>query len=210
MGLRNLNIEDLKNDRDVEGLIRLLENEDYSIRMQAVFALEEIGDVSCALPLAQRFQDVYLEVRIATCAAFVKMGNEVVEPLIEVLKDQNWIVREGAVQALEKIRDTRAIYPLIEALKDTNMKKVSDAIRRIGPAAFEPLIEALKNEDSRIRGGAAIVLCEMENPAALDSLVKVTKDKDPLVRQLASSAIHMIKHETSQKKRSTLKPSRSC
>ncbi len=210
MGLRNLNIENLKNDRDVEGLIRLLENEDYSIRKQVVLALEEIGDVSCALPLAQRFQDPFLDVRIEACAAFIKMGNQVVEPLIEVLKDQNWIVREGAVQALEKIADTRAIYPLIEALKDTNRKRISDALRNIGPAAFEPLIEALKNEDSRIRGGAAMILGEMKNPAAMDSVVKLTKDKDPLVRQFASSAIHMIKHENRQKKRPPLKPSRSC
>jgi HEAT repeat protein len=138
------------------------------------------------------------------------MGNQVVEPLIEVLKDQNWIVREGAVQALEKIADTRAIYPLIEALKDTNRKRISDALRNIGPAAFEPLIEALKNEDSRIRGGAAMILGEMKNPAAMDSVVKLTKDKDPLVRQFASSAIHMIKHENRKKKRPPLKPSRSC
>jgi HEAT repeat protein len=138
------------------------------------------------------------------------MGNQVVEPLIEVLKDQNWIVREGAVQALEKIADTRAIYPLIEALKDTNRKRISDALRNIGPAAFEPLIEALKNEDSRIRGGAAMILGEMKNPAAMDSVVKLTKDKDPLVRQFASSAIHMIKHENRQKKKPPSRPSRSC
>jgi HEAT repeat protein len=210
MGLRNLNIENLKNDRDVEGLIRLLEDEDYLIRKQVVLALEEIGDVSCALPLAQRFKDGYMEVRIAACNALVKMGNQIVEPLIEVLKDQNWIVREGAVLALEKIGDTRAIIPLIEALKNTNGKKISNALRIIGPAAFEPLIEALKNEDSRIRMGAAMVLGEMKNPAAIDSLVKLTKDDDPLVRQLASSAIHLIKHENRQKKRSPSKPSQSC
>lgn len=204
-----MNIENLKNDRDVEGLIRLLENEDYLIRKQVVLALEGIGDVSCALPLAQRFQDAYMDIRIAACAAFIKMGNQVVEPLIEVLKDQNWIVREGAVQALEKIGDSRAIYPLIEALKDTNTKKVSNALRSIGPAAFKPVIEALKNEDSRIRMGAAMILGEMKNPAAMDSLVKVTKDKDPLVRQLANSAIHMIKNENHQKRNPTSKPSRS-
>jgi HEAT repeat protein len=205
-----MSIENLKNDRNIEGLIRLLEDEDHSVREQAILALAEIGDASCALPIAQRLQDKYLNNRIAACSALIQIGNQVVEPLIEVLKDQNWIVREGAVQALEKIEDTQAIYPLIEALKDTNRKKVSDALRRIGPAAFEPLIEALKNEDSRIRGGAAMVLGEMKNPAAMDSLVKVTKDKDPLVRQLASSAIHMIKHENRKKKRSPSKPSRSC
>jgi HEAT repeat protein len=208
-GMRNWNIENLKKDRDVEGLTRLLENEDYLIRKQAVLALEEIGDASCVLPIARRFQDTYMEVRNAACATLVKIGSQAVEPLIEVLKDQNWIVREGAVEALEKIRDTRAIYPLIEALKDTNTKKISNALRSIGPAAFEPLIEALKNEDSRIRMGAAMVLGEMKNPAAIDSLVKITKDEDHLVRQLASSAIHMIKHENHQKKRPPSKPSQS-
>jgi len=210
MGLQNLDIESLIKDRDVEGLIKLLENEEYSVRKQAVLALEEIGDVSCALPLAQRFQDTYLDIRIAACDAFIKMGNQVVDPLIEVLNDQNWIVREGAVQALEKIRDPRAIYPLIEALKDTNRKRVSDALKSIGPAAFEPVMEALKNEDSRIRMGAAIILGEIKNPAAVDSLVKMKKDKDPSVRQFARSAIYMIKRENLQKERSLSKHPRSC
>jgi len=210
MGLQNLDIESLIKDRDVEGLIKLLENEDYSVRKQAVLALEEIGDVSCALLLAQRFQDTYLDIRIAACDAFIKMGNQVVDPLIEVLNDQNWIVREGAVQALEKIRDPRAIYPLIEALKDTNRKRVSDALKSIGPAAFEPVMEALKNEDSRIRMGAAIILGEIKNPAAVDSLVKMKKDKDPSVRQFARSAIYMIKRENLQKERSLSKHPRSC
>jgi HEAT repeat protein len=200
VGIKNLNVENLKNDRNVEGLIRLLEDEDYSLRKQAVLALEEIGDVSCAFPLAKRFQDEYLEIRVSACNAFIKMGGQVVEPLIELLNDQNWIVREGAVQALEKIRDTRAIDPLIEALKDTNRKRVSDALRSIGPAAFEPLIEALKNDDSRIRMGAAMVLGEMKNPAAMDDLVKTAKDKDPLVRQFAKSAIYMIKRDKRKKK----------
>ena len=177
-------------------MIRLLENEDHIVRERAVLAL---GDISCALPLAQRLQDSYLDIRIAACSAFIKMGNPVVEQLIIVLKDQNWIVREGAVQALEKIRDTRAIYPLIEALKNTNRKRISDALRSIGSAAFDPLIEALKNDDSRIRMGAAMILGEMKNPAAIENLAKVKKDKDPLVRQYAKSSIHKIKHKNRHK-----------
>ena len=200
MRQKNLNVEDLKNDRDVEGLIRFLEDEDYSVRKQAILALAEIGDVSCAMSVAQRFQDNYLDIRVAACNAFIKMGSQVVEPLIELLNDQNWVIREGAVQALEKIGDTRAIHPLIGALKDTSRKKISDALRSIGSAAFEPLIEALKNEDSRIRIGAAMILGEMKNPAAIDSLAKAAKDKDPLVKQFAKSAIYMIKHENRKKK----------
>ena len=121
------------------------------------------------------------------------MGNQVVEPLIQVLKDENCIVREGAVQALEKLRDTRAIYPLIEAFKDTNRKRISDALRSIGSASFFPLIDALKNEDSRIRVGAAKTLGDMKNPEAIGPLLKATKDNDPAVREYARVAIYMIK-----------------
>ena len=66
--------------------------------------------------------------------------------------------------------------------------------------AFQPLIEALENVDSRIRMGAAMILSEMKNPAAIEALRKVTKDSDPVVRQIAKGAIHNIKHEIEKKK----------
>jgi HEAT repeat protein len=199
MEFLKMSVGNLKDDRNINGLIRLLEDEDHSIREQAILALAEIGDASCVLPIAQSLQDKYLSNRIAACSALIQMGSQVVEPIIELLKDQNWIVREGAVQVLEKIGDTRAIYPLIEALKDTNTQKISNALRSIGPESFEPLIEALQNKDSRIRGGAAMVLGEMKNPVAIDALTKVTKDKDPVVQQFANSAIHRINYETRKK-----------
>ncbi len=71
-------------------------------------------------------------------------------------------------------------------------------------------MDALKNEDSRIRMGAAMVLGEIKNPAAMDSLVKMKKDKDPLVRQFARSAIYMIKRENLKKERALSKHPRSC
>jgi bilin biosynthesis protein len=191
-----LAIENLKNDNDVEGLVRLLDDEDHFVREQAILALSEIGDASCALPLAQRLHDNYLDNRIAACSALIKLGNKVVEQLIEVLKDQNPLVREGAVQALEKIRDPRAIMPLIDALKDTSPKRISDALKSIGPVSFKPLIEALTNKDNRIRLGSAIALGQMKNPDAIEPLTKVTQDKDPMVRQFAESAIHRIKRDT--------------
>ncbi len=193
MELKNLDVQTLKNDCDVEGLVKLLTDDDRSVRENAVLALGDLGDVSCALPLAQRLQDDYLDIRIAACASLIKMGNQVVEPLIQVLKDENCIVREGAVQALEKLRDTRAIYPLIEAFKDTNRKRISDALRSIGSASFFPLIDALKNEDSRIRVGAAKTLGDMKNPEAIGPLLKATKDNELVVREYARAAIYMIK-----------------
>lgn len=200
MWLANSDIENLKKNRDIEGLVKLLTYEDLSVREAAVLALGEVGDISCAVPLTERFQDPCLDIRVAACNALIKMGSQVVEIIIDVLKDENWIVREGAVQALDKLRDPRAIQPLIEALKTTNRRRISDALRSIGPASFEPLIEALKNEDSRIRMGAAMILGDMKKSDAIEPLTRATKDKDPLVKQAARTAIHMINHENRRKK----------
>jgi len=194
-------IENLKSNRDIEGLIRLLEDEDHFVRQLAILALSEIGDASCAYSIAKRLQDNYLDNRIAACSTLIKMGNQVVEQLIEVLKDQNPVVREGVVQALEKIRDPRAIQPLIDSLKDTSPKRIADALRSIELGSFEALIEALKNEDSRIRLGAIMALGQMKNLDALEPLTKAAEDKDPTVKQFAKSSIHRIKHETGKKTR---------
>ena len=146
-------------------------------------------------------RNTYWDIRNAACGVFIKMGNEAVEPLIEVLADQNWVVREGAVLALGKIADPRAIQPLIEAFKDTNAKRITDALKSIGPIALNPLIKALTSGDSRIRIGAATALGEMKNPTVLDEIDKLAKDKDPMVRQVAKCAKHRIKWETSPKKK---------
>ena len=56
------------------------------------------------------------------------VGDErAVEPLIEVLKDEDGHIRSGAAWALGKIRDKRAEEPLVEALKDEN-----EGVRRAG------------------------------------------------------------------------------
>jgi len=199
------NIKRLKEDRDMAALIKLLTAEDWSVRRDAVLALGEIGDGSCIMPLAQRLHDSYLEVRLAACGVFLKMGDEVVEPLIKALKDDNRVVREGVTQVLGKLRDPRAIYPLIDALRDTARKRVSDALRSFGSIAFEPLVQALKNEDSRIRMGAAMILGEMKNPEAVNSLVQALKDEDPLVRDFARTAIYMIERASRKKTQYTPK-----
>ena len=43
-----------------------------------------------------------------------------VDPLIDMLKSQNWEVRKDAARALGEIGDSRAVDPLIAALKDYN------------------------------------------------------------------------------------------
>lgn len=205
MDLQTSIVDRLKVERDISGLVKLLMDKDWSVRRDAALALGEIGDIVCVVPLTQRLHDTHLDVRIAACDSFLKMGDQVVDLLIQALRDDNRVVREGVVQVLGKLGDSRAIYPLIGALRDTARKRISDAVRSFGVIAFEPLVQALKNEDSRIRMGAAMILGEMKNPEAVKPLGLILEDEDPLVRQYARTAIYMIKRESRKKKQASAK-----
>jgi HEAT repeat protein len=137
------NIEKMKAKRDVEGLIKVLKRQErYSpVAWDAIKALGEIGDT------------------------------EVVECLIQTLKDKKWIARERAIYALEKVGDERAIEVLIGVLKGTVQSfnnlafNVQDgaarALGRIGDArAVDPLIRAVKGSVSA-RYGALEALGKM-------------------------------------------------
>lgn len=88
------NIEDLEDEKDINGLIKALEHEDPIIRKLAAVSLKKVGDETA------------------------------VEALIEALKYEIWknkytvliAVRENAAEALGRIGDKRAVKPLIKAL----------------------------------------------------------------------------------------------
>ena len=87
MGIFKPNIEKMKANGDVEGLIKALKHRDEAVQEDAAVALGRIGDVRA------------------------------VDPLIRALKDELSDVRERAAYALGKIGDARAVDPLIRALK---------------------------------------------------------------------------------------------
>jgi len=147
----------------VEPLIVALKDNDDLVRSYAAEALGNIGD-----PRA-------------------------VEPLINVLKDDNkWWVREKAAKALGEIGDA-AIDPLIVALKDNDIgvrENAAEALGEIGDArAVEPLMVALKDNDSRVRFSAAKALGEIGDLRAVIQLIAALKDNDHLVRSYAAVAL---------------------
>ena len=43
-----------------------------------------------------------------------------IEPLIQALGDEDWLVRRNAAEALARLKDSRAIQPLVPLLEDEN------------------------------------------------------------------------------------------
>jgi len=118
MGFFKPNVEKMKKDKDVNGLMKALKDKDLHVRSEAVLALQVIGDARAVESLIQALKDEHFDVRAGVVVALGKIGKPAVEPLIQALKDKESSVRSGAAAALGGTGDARAVEPLIQALKD--------------------------------------------------------------------------------------------
>ena len=117
------------------------------------------------------------------------------EPLIELIVDEGFPNRNGAVDALGEIGDARAIKPLLKLLGNEDKGLQSDAAEalvKIGEPAVEPLIEALKHEDCIVRIRAANVLGRIGDARAMEPLILALWDAEELVPLCASDALDKI------------------
>ena len=119
---RRPNVQQLKSQGDVNGLIEALSyQDDHNTRLAAASALGRVGDSQAVDPLIDALEDDQLGVIEIASLSLGEIGDSrAVEPLINALGDENWEVRSSLAKALGKIGDNRAIQPLINLLKDKN------------------------------------------------------------------------------------------
>jgi HEAT repeat protein len=149
-----------------------MQNGNNYVKWSCVHALGYIANARAADPLGKLLlapfhPDYYAgDYRRDTCESLARIGTPSVEPLISALKCDTVDVRLDVVSALGKIGDKRAVKPLCDLLINDKESRVrASAARALGElkdqAAVTPLIGALKDSDSQVRGDAA---------SALDSL----------------------------------------
>jgi HEAT repeat protein len=119
------------------------------------------------------------------------------------IEDQNMDVRRKAVEILSKLGDARAVETLLGVLRDSGslvQYEIKEAMVRIGSSAVEPLIEALRDPDERVRSSAISALGKLGTAAkdAIPALTKALEDNDPHVRTAAAEALQKIQKGSSQ------------
>jgi len=127
-----------------------------------------------------------------------KLGAPAVKPLASALMSENWYVRFGAVRALQKIRDGRAVQPLIAFMVRTDDSRLreaaAEALREISDSkAVEPLIRTLKNNDGRVRSNTVSILGAIRDSRAVEPLVAALSDGDVSVQEAAAEALGRIR-----------------
>lgn len=190
-------IDTLEKNRDVEGLIKALENKDFLIRKEAARSLKKVGDKRAVKALTktlkyeswQREYPLLSSAREYSAEALGVIGDErAVEPLVQSIKeDADDEVRWRSAYALGKIGAYSAVEALMEALNDESWIVRENAAKALGNIGAlkgsEALISALEDEEWRVRKNAVISLGEIGDVDAIRPLLNLLNDEDADVRR---------------------------
>lgn len=100
--------------------IAALKDDDWALREDAATLLGEFGDPRAVDPLVEVLHDEDRAVRDAATGALRKIGRAAVSALIVALQDPNGNVQEAAVAILKDLADPRSVEPLIGCLTSPN------------------------------------------------------------------------------------------
>lgn len=195
-------VEQLKRERDIEGLIGALDSPDYSVQQEAVRALGELGDyrvVPSLLNLLNRSKHVDTA-RMNVINALGRIGDpQAVEPIINIFEQSsNHIVRMCAAIALGDLGDRRAVEPLIKALLKTldfdPLLMGAFGLRSYSDQSHSEFIKTV----AVLRMAIAKALGEIGDPRAVEVLQRAIReeplsDAEPGIHKVAKEALDKIK-----------------
>ncbi len=183
----------------VSTLLEALQGEYFTVRSRAALALGEIGDTRAIQPLLHALKDPEDEVRSAACLALGLFKDpSTFDDITNVLLDEPKIeVRQAAAQALGNTGHPAALPYLLEALHDSYWwyereyaaGDLLSAIEKMGAAAVEPLIEALRDKEGTVRKFAAILLGRLCDPRAIEPLGMALYDMHHEVGEVSAEAL---------------------
>lgn len=163
------------------GLLRSVDEPDVELEHQVTMTLVE-----------NLRQGATLEHKRAAVKLAEVAGDEAVETLSELLQEEDRVVKEGTVEILGEIGTKKAAQILTVYLGDEVVAgHVAETLASIGEPAVEPLVAALRDQDSDVRSRTAEVLVQIGEPA-VESLIRALRDDDRWVRRGVAEALGRI------------------
>lgn len=174
-------VEKLKNNNNIDGLIRSLNRKNSSIRKSAAMALGSLGDQKAIKPLTKLLYDIDTSVRIEAICAIGKLDNTIIEPFIPLLKDTDDQIRAAAIVALGKQKNQRVIPIIGSALKDKSHHIRGIAAKTLGnigeAEAISFLRESLKDSNEEVKSLSFESLGKIGPPAFEVILAEIKNDQ---------------------------------
>jgi protein-S-isoprenylcysteine O-methyltransferase Ste14 len=110
----------------------------------------------------------------------VEKGDSSIPFFIELVNNNDPVIREFSVDALGLLGTDKAIRPLIESLKDQNGKVVRSALRSIGnyksDKAVDALINLLESENENLVSLAAGALVRIGSEKSVEAVIPLAKE----------------------------------
>ncbi|KDE54859.1 hypothetical protein EI28_11000 [Methanoculleus sp. MH98A] len=187
---KRFNIDLLRAEKDVDGLIGALRSSDGLTRQRAALALGDFGGGDAVGPLVRALGDPLTAVREAAADSLTLLGTPAVEPLAELLENPETSGKYeeeagtpvtvtgpgGQTWEIETQRDLRRVY-------------AAAILGEIGdPAALEPLARALRDKNDDLRCQAAGAIAKFGSRAT-EPLRRMLADPDPNTRILAAGVL---------------------
>lgn len=153
-------VRSMRRSRDVQGLVKLLENEDPGVRIKAIDALGYVGDTRAVRPLIKVLgdSDPYVREHAARnlgCDDHSPLGcdtDDQIEPLLGLLDDPDPFVRVEAVRSIGEHPLASSREPLEKLVKNETRWEVRHSIAyslgRIGNEKSVPLLRSLLDDES--------------------------------------------------------------
>jgi HEAT repeat protein len=170
-------------------LTEQLRHPEKSVRSQAVFELSKLQNAN-TLPilLDALVNEPDVMVREDITWTLVRMRDESLMPLIDLLRHENSAARHHAAHVLGKIADARAVDALIGVLEDSDPAVISKAVfalRQIDD------VRLVGHENREVQSMISSVL-EHFGDEALPLLVEKLADASPQVREQAADSLGLI------------------
>jgi HEAT repeat protein len=148
--------------------------------------------------LTKQFEDKDPQVRFEAAKKLGEVGEEAIDPLLELLKSEDDKLRKYATVALKTMGSEKVVDNLILALKDEDFGVRKYSAKALGELksseAVDPLLETLEDEDWGVRLAVMKALGDIGDEKAIDPIKKArrkaTGDKD--FKKVANKALKKI------------------
>lgn len=187
MGFFKPNVEKMKAKEDVKGLIKALTDKSEDVRDAAAKALGEIGEPALS-PLIEALKDENRDVREAVAKALVKVGEPAVKLLIQARQVSREYVRRQE-RVLGMAGNLREVEPVIQALKDSD-RRVREAVKR----ALGEVREPQRLSSKKVTAKATSKKTKKQPPADLEGRAIKFESLDSF-RELIRSKYNLSTHE---------------
>lgn len=191
----------------VRPLIEALRDQTRDISIAAARALGRIGAHEAVQPLIEALRDSTKGTAGPAAEALGRIGSqEAVGPLIRRLEETGNCPHNEVGWALWNLGSGRAADAFIAGLKEGTSWYVrsanATALGKIkSEKGIEPLIEALKDENEKVRRAAVLALMEIKSGKTVDALAGALEDEDFEVRMYAKEALKRISESDALKTR---------